>query len=320
MSLPLVSVIILNWNGKNHIVECLSSVTASTYSNLEIIVVDNNSTDNSLDLIQGFKNISLIRNPHNIGFCAGNNKGFAYAKGKYIVTLNNDTAVNPHWLEKPVELLERDNSIGIISCRQMDYFNHNKINGLFHYADKHLSFSSFGFGELIQDKHLKSGLVIGANGASSIFRKTLINSIGGFDERFFAYHEDCDISMRAFLSGWKCLYVPEAVIFHKEGSSLKKKNKIFRYYLERNRIWFLYKYFPLSFLLKHLLNLVFWELRVFRTMVLKEHTIKLYFYAKKDALGGLSILKRERQKYITLFKNKSVEFNKFMINKKLPYT
>lgn len=318
MSQPLISIIILNWNGKEHIEECLSSVLASKHANLEIIVVDNASTDCSGNCIRKIKKVSLIENSCNVGYAAGNNIGFGAAKGKYIVTLNNDTAVEPEWLDKPLEELEENDTIGVISCRQMDYFNRNIINGLYHYPDKSLLFRAYGNGDPINREHLNTGFVISANGASSIFRKEMLDKIGGFDERFFAYHEDCDIGMRAFLAGWKCLYVPDAVIYHKEGSSFKKRSKTFNYYFERNRLWFLYKYFPLSFLLQHLAQIAIWEMRVSRIKIFKEHIGRQYIRAKADSLKGLSMFKSERHKNISLFKSKQIEFEKFIRNKIIP--
>lgn len=312
---PLVSIIILNWNGKEHIGECLSSVLASNYPTFEIIVVDNASTDGSIDIIKQTEKVILIQNQCNAGFAAGNNIGFSAAKGKYVVTLNNDTTVEPDWLNEPVRRFENEEKTGLISCRQMDYYKRELINGLYHYPDEKLLFRSKGFGEKLNHEHLKAGYVISANGASSIFRKEMLDSIGGFDERFFAYHEDCDIGMRAFLAGWNCLYVPEAVIYHKEGASFKKKNNTFNYYFHRNRFWFLYKFFPVSSLLRHSFQIFFWELRIARIKILKERIAKQYLRAIKDSFTGLPMFKSERKKNTVLFRAKEIEFNKFLNEK-----
>ena len=309
---PLVSIVILNWNGKEHIDECLSSVLASNYPNFEVIVVDNASTDGSVDIIKQKKRVILIQNKCNTGFAAGNNIGFSAAKGKYIVTLNNDTCVASDWLNEPVRRFENDEKTGIISCRQMDYYKRDIINGLYHYPDETLLFRARGFGKN-WTMSMKSGFVISANGASSIFRKEMLDSIGGFDERFFAYHEYCDIGMRAFLAGWNCLYVPVAVIYHKEGASFKKKNNTFNYYFHRNRFWFLYKFFPVSSLLRHSFQIFFGNYELPELKFLKNES-ESNIFAQLKTPSRFSMFKSERKRNTVLFA-KETEFNKFLNEK-----
>jgi GT2 family glycosyltransferase len=121
---PLVTIVILNWNGKEHLQECIDSVIKSLYSALEIILADNGSTDGSIEFVKShFPSVIILENKENLGYAEGNNRGIGIAHGKYVVTLNNDVVVEPDWLDKPVEYLENDPQIGSISCRQMSYYN-----------------------------------------------------------------------------------------------------------------------------------------------------------------------------------------------------
>ena len=307
---PLVSIIILNYNGASLIEECLDSVTHLHYQPIEIIVVDNNSSDNSLDVLKTYNIIKIIENKKNYGYAEGNNIGIRQCSGKYIATLNNDMTVDPLWLNEPVKILETYPDIGIISCRQMSYYKHNYIDGLYHTIKSDLTFLPYGHNHPLNQKkqYLQAGYVISANGGSAILRKDMISQIGSFDSRFFAYLDETDLCMKAFIKGWSCYYVPNAVVYHKGSVSFKKTGAIQYYYRERNRLWFLYKYFPSSFILKHFLFLLIMELRVIRVICLKLRKPDLYFKARLDAINQLSAYSDERKCNIKLIKKRWSHF------------
>ena len=320
MSTPLVSIIILNWNGLKCIRECLESVVATNYTTTEIIVVDNGSTDGSHNIAKKFSNVRLVALEKNIGFAAGNNAGFKIAKGKYIATLNNDVIVEPDWLQQPTELFEHYPSIGIVACRQMNYYHRDRIDCLYTYPLHSLLFEPMGVGKIFTNDNLFSrpGQVIGAGGASAIYRKEVVNAFGGFDERYYAYHEESDLCMRAFLDGWKCAYAPSAVVFHRGSFSFGRIKRQFAFYHERNRVWFIYKFYPFAYILKNVFWICIMELRLLRVWIFKRKLGGAYFSARYHGFLGLVRLREERKIYTAKFKEKQAIFNQFLRQKKLP--
>jgi len=313
MNDALVSIVILNWNGKEHLVDCLESVLQTTYAPLEIIVVDNGSTDGSVSLVRSkYASVQILENGQNLGYAEGNNRGFQKARGEFVVTLNNDVVVEPTWLNKPIHYLENDARIGIVSCRQMNYYDHSLIDSLFHYPAPDLSFARVGHGEPFDPAswHNVPGYVIAPNGGSAIYRKEMFQQVGGFDIFFFAYHDETDLGMRAFLSGWKCLFVPEAVVYHKDGASFKKTSGKAHYFHVRNKLWFMYKYFPASFIVKHLDGIAIEELRLFKRLIFKEKVPLVYLMAKVDGITGIFKYANTRKKYTGIFCQYRDDFNR----------
>lgn len=307
---PLVSVIILNFNGAELLEECISSVEKTSYAPCEIMVVDNNSTDDSLKLLESFPKVKVIRNRENYGYAEGNNIGISRSEGKYFVTLNNDVTVEPDWLDKPVALLEKYLQIGAISCRQMSYTNKERIDGLFHFFQPDLTLIPLGEGcSPDDDPYFRmTGRVFSVNGGSAVIRRKMFDDVGGFDRRFFAYLDEVDLCMRAFLHGWWSIYVPEAVVYHKGSVSFKKTGVRKYYYRERNRLWFLYKYFPISFLIRHIIPIVVMELRVIRVMCLKLLKPGWYLKARFDAIRGFSEYRLERKENLRFLRSRWLEF------------
>lgn len=293
---PLVSIVVLNWNGENLIEDCISSINELNYKNLEVIVVDNNSTDKSLKIISNFPDIKLIQNSSNIGFAAGMNIGIKNSNGKYVATLNNDVEVDRNWLKRPIEILESNNSIGIISCRQMIHGQNDKIDVIYNYMNHYLlpqpEYKEFHFNSNLTNKE---GYVFSASGASAIYRKAMLNKIGLFDERFFAYHEESDLHTRALFHAWKCFFVPSSVVFHKGSKSFNKMSPTFHYFHERNRWWYIWKNFPVSIIITNAVWLILMELRIFRVIAFKSKCPMVYLKAKYDSLRGLYQFTPERK-------------------------
>jgi GT2 family glycosyltransferase len=316
----LISVVILNWNGLDCILECIESVEKSVYKNIEIIVVDNASTDGSLQLIKNrFPLVQLLELDENIGYAAGNNRGFQKARGKFIATLNNDVVVVPTWLNQPAAFLENDETIGIIACRQMNLKNPEIIDCLYTYPFRSLLFQSMGNGKHFTQSTLFSrpGYVIGAGGASAIYRKKLLDALGGFDERYFAYHEESDLCMRAFLSGWKCVYAPSAVVYHRGSFTFNRLKKKFVFYHERNRVWFIYKFYPIEFILKNCIFVSFMILRLIRVYLIKRKAGLGFLSAWFQGLNGMNRFHAERKINIGKFREKQKLFNYFLKQKKI---
>jgi len=293
---PLVSIIILNYNGAALLQECITSVEKTRYAPVEIMVVDNASTDDSIILLEKFPGVKISGNKRNYGYAEGNNIGIAQSRGKYFVTLNNDVTVEPDWLDKPLAHLEGNERIGAVSCRQMSYADHEIIDGLFHYFKPDLTMLPFGeqrkMGE--DPRFSMTGRVFSANGGSAVIRRKMFDEVGGFDARFFAYLDEVDLCMRAFLYDWWVVYAPEAVVYHKGSVSFKKTGIRKYYFRERNRFWFLYKYYPVSYLLKHVIPLLIMELRVIRVMCVVMLKPQWYFKARLEAITGFRKYKAVR--------------------------
>jgi GT2 family glycosyltransferase len=299
---PKVSIVVLNWNGQLYLENCLNSLLQTTYPDLEIIVVDNASTDGSEKIVSKFKSVKLVQSTKNLGYAGGNNIGFTHATGKYVVALNNDMLVEPDWLTDPIQYMESDSKIGICGCRQMR-FDKTTVDGLFQILKKDLRSLAVKAGEPYDHEcaSYKAGYVIGVNGGSAIYRKNLLDDLKGFDEHFFGYYEDIDICMRAFIRGWKILYVPSAVVYHIGSASFKKNPRNSVYLLERNRFWFIYKNFSISIILKHLFFIILYEIRNFRGSLFGFKDPGLYFKARIDAFKGFKNLSSERKVNTRLF-------------------
>lgn len=311
--MPLVSVIIVNWNGAEVLPECLESLLRLNHKEIEIIIVDNASTDNSIDIVEKTcgGRAKIVRLDKNAGFAAGMNAGFENAAGEFFATLNNDMTVEPSWLNQPIEFL-RDESVGIVSCRQMNYYDRAKIDGLYHRVTKDLTLMPVGSGrEFSGELFTAPGYVISANGGSAIIRAETARALGGYDAGFFGYMEETDFCMRAFLRGWRCAYAPNAVVYHMDGFSFKKNRGNQYYYRERNRVWFLYKNIPAWDILTRLPYILIMELRVIRVFLIKAKKPGLYLKARIDALRGLCRYRLVRKENTTLFRKKRAEFYRF---------
>jgi GT2 family glycosyltransferase len=322
MSEPLISVVILNWNGLDCITDCIESVEKALYKNIEIIVIDNASTDGSQEIVKTrFPNVKLLELKENIGFAAGNNRGFKKAQGKFVATLNNDVVVTPTWLDQPVEFFENEETVGIIACRQMNFYNREMIDCLYTYPLRSLLFNSMGTGKIFSQTDLfcKPGYVIGAGGASAIYRKKMLDELGGFDERYFSYHEESDLCMRAFLTGWKCLYSPLAVVYHRGSFSYNRMRRQFVLFHERNRIWFIYKFFPFEFIVLNFFPIVFMLFRLIRVYGFKRKAGFGFISAWLQGLLGKSRFHDDRKMHVNNFKEKRQLFLQFLKYKKLEH-
>jgi hypothetical protein len=321
MANPLVSIVVLNWNGDGYLQECLSSVCKTEYAGIEIIVVDNGSTDDSLAWLRRQEKIALIENSRNEGFARGNNTGFAHARGRYVVALNNDMVVEPSWLNEPVRRLEEDAGVGIVACRQMNYRDRETVDVLYHIIAKDLSFFPCGRGKRYASMPgaKNAGYVLSASGGSAVYRKKMLDEIGGYDERFFAYCEDADLSMRAFLAGWKCLFVPGAVAYHRGSASFARVPEKVSFYGQRNRYLLMYKYFPFSLILARLPWIVNSERRTMQHICLGQGSPGSYFSILRGIVSDYKKFKSERKENIELLKQKRGEFKR-LLEKSIIYT
>ena len=231
---PLVSIIVLNYNAGNLLLNCIESIKKSTYTNLEILVVDNISSDSSQTKCkEEHPDIRLIQNKRNLGYCGGNNVGIKEARGEFIVILNPDTIVEHSWIS---ELISAYNEFGegLYQPKILSLNEENVIQS----TGNMLHIFGFGFardkGNKITNKIEEIEKIGYASGTCLFTSREVINKVGLLDEFLFLYHDDLDLGWRAAQIGINSYYVPKSKIFHVESYSLKWSSKKF-YWLERNR-------------------------------------------------------------------------------------
>ena len=239
----LVSIIVVNWNGKEHLKDCFTSLKKQTYVPLELLLIDNASVDDSVEYVkEHFPTVSVFINSENRGFGGAVNRGVEKAKGEYILFLNNDLYLDERCVEKMVDMVEGE-GVGAIVPKILYFDNKNRINS---------------FGNLINylglacpkyiDEEDKATREVEETACGGIFliRKNLFEEVGGFDQEFFMYHEDHDLSWRIRLRGKKLMVNPKAVMYHKYHFS---KNPKKFYYSEKNRLQLVLKNYRVKTLL-----------------------------------------------------------------------
>lgn len=251
VSSPLVSIIIVNWNGLKFLETCLSSIFKQSYQAFEVILVDNGSTDGSLEFIRSkFPGPRIIVNEKNLGFAKANNQGIEIARGRYIATLNNDTEVDREWLKKLIEAAgSSDQRIGMWGPKILSMQERTRIDsvgGLLIYRDG----IARGRGRSEEDKGQYDRVedILFPSACSALYRKDMLDEIGYFDEDFFAYSEDSDLGFRARLAGWGAVSVPDAVVYHHYSGSTGKYSETKAFLVERNHLWLAIKNFPVTML------------------------------------------------------------------------
>ena len=259
---PLVSIIILNYNAGDLLINCVNSVFKSNYENFEVIVVDNVSTDDSHKKCkERFEKIQLIENSENFGYCEGNNIGIKKSKGEYIVILNPDTIVNSDWLEKLFEAYKK-NGEGLYQPKLLTSFDKKRINSLGNMINIFGFGYSKGKGTIDKDELNEIEEIGYASGACLFTSIDVFKKIGLFDSFLFAYHDDLDLGWRAHHLGIKSYIVSTAIVFHAESFSFKWSKKKF-YLLERNRWYCLLTHYSRRTFFKILPSLILIEIIVF---------------------------------------------------------
>ncbi len=245
---PHLSVIIPNWNGRQLLTECLAALRAQTFRDFEIIVVDNGSHDGSLEwLLDHAPEVIVIRNEVNLGFAAANNQGFQAARAPLIVALNNDALPEPDWLQVLVETAERETWAGMLACRILRRDPAGVIDSLGIEVDRAGVAWNRAWGRPYTDRLVNTPCeVFGPSGAAALYRRALLDQIGLFDEDLFAYYEDVDLAWRAQWAGWRCLYVPGAVVHHVHSATSKLGSPFKARLLGRNKWWVIAKNYPFA--------------------------------------------------------------------------
>jgi GT2 family glycosyltransferase len=244
---PLISVIIVNWNRKPMLEDCLRSLEAQRFPDFEVIVVDNGSIDGSLALLQdpGRKSIRVIANPENRGFCAANNQGIAAAQGELIALLNNDAEADPGWLASLAEAARREPGYSMFASKIVSHDDPGVIDKVGHLIYPDGQNRGRGSGERDHGQYDRVEEVAWPDGCAALYRRAMLDRIGGFDEDFFAYADDAELGLRARIAGYRALAVPSALVRHRLGSTLGRYSPERLFLIERNRLWLVFKLFPL---------------------------------------------------------------------------
>lgn len=250
MKRPLVSIIVLNYNGSHDTNKCLQSIALTTYLNYEVILIDNGSSDNS-DLVKrtSVKNLHYYKLNKNLGFTGGNNFGLKKCRGKYVAFLNNDAVVDKRWLAYLVKAAESDSSIAVLQPKILKMDERNR----FDYAGAAGGFiDKYGYpftrGRIFETEEIDQGQydnqrpIFWASGAAMMVRKSVINKVGGlFDESFFNYMEEIDFCWRVWRRGFQVVSCPRSMVYHKGAATASKNLFLKRYWEHRNNLMLLAK-------------------------------------------------------------------------------
>ena len=245
----------MTWNRRNLLHACLQSLTSQNLNQpFEVVVVDNGSTDGSPEMfVKEYMNSTrfrarLIRNPHNRGFCAANNQGFAASDTEFVALLNNDAEAHPDWLAKLLAAFDGRPDVGMAASKILVHEDPQRIDKAGHLIYPDGQNRGRGSGELDRGQYDRVEEILWPDGCAAMYRRAMLDEIGGFDEDFFAYADDAELGLRAQIAGWKCVYIPNAVVRHRRGATLGLRSSRRLELIERNRVLLAVKLFPWSLL------------------------------------------------------------------------
>jgi GT2 family glycosyltransferase len=278
----IVSFIIVNYNGEKTLRKCLKSVVNQDFAKekMEIIVVDNNSSDKSERIVKKFKGVKLIKNKRNVGFCKGNNIGIKVSKGSFIALINNDAVLEKKWCGKMIEKISGDEKIGVLGCR-INYGDSEEIWA----AGAEIIFPGFA-------KHLKLNEekeVDYVAFAAALIRKSSLKN-GGFDEKFFMYGEDAEMCKRIRLKGFRVVLYPRAIARHYVEKNRVSANE--EYYINRNRAYYYTKFYSMPLKILYFIAdiLLFFNIFLIYRIFREPRRIKFFNKIIKSRIDSISLM------------------------------
>jgi GT2 family glycosyltransferase len=289
----LINVLIVNWNGRAFLSKCLDGLRSQVYPSLCVTVVDNGSDDRSVDFIaRDFPEVKIIELSGNLGFSRANNIALENVDAEYVALLNNDAIPRPSWLGGLVEALESHPEAGFAASKMVFYNNHGIIDRA---GDV---YTRAGTG-LLRGRGKPSGsydkqeYVFGACAGAALYRTEMLREVGLFDEDFFILYEDVDLSFRAQLRGYKCIYVPDAVVYHVGSGSIGEDTPTSVYYSHRNLEWVYLKNMPAGLIRRTIVGHLIYDLASMFFFMAKGRGGD-YLRAKWHALKGMRTALRKR--------------------------
>jgi GT2 family glycosyltransferase len=256
-------VIIPNWNGIRHLSTCLNALRCQTYPNLEVILVDNASTDESVALVgRDYPEVTIMQLDENLGLTGGINRGIQIARGEIIVPLNNDTQVASGWAEALATALLDHPDAGMAASKMLLFDRRDTL----HSAGDAYGVNGIPINRGVWQKDTgqfdEDVYIWGGCGGAVAYCRAMLDDIGLLDEDLFMYCEDVDLNWRAQLAGYKCVFAPRAVVYHH--LSATGGGEIASFYTGRNTLWVLFKNYPGALLRRHWLAVVRAQLKIAR--------------------------------------------------------
>ena len=259
---PRVTVVIPNWNTREFLGPCLKSLRRQTFRDFETVLVDSASTDGSVGFVEThFPEVRTVALPENRGFSGAANAGIGASGAEFVVLLNNDTEQDPGWLGALVRAADLRPEAGLFASKLVDFEDRRRLDGAGDALRRNGLPYRLGHGETDRGQFGREEFVFGACAAAALYRRSVFEKVGLFDEDFFAYCEDGDVSFRAQLAGFRCLYVPGAVVYHVGSVSTGGKRSATATRLgTRNGLLLLVKNLPGSLVLSYLPSIMLGQL------------------------------------------------------------
>lgn len=293
----LVSVVIPNWNGKRFLSGCLDSLLCQTYRNLEIIIVDNGSHDGSVEFLKdNYPQVHLVTFPHNTGFSIAVNRGIRESQGEMVSLLNNDTIVDRNWLGEMVKALHEHPEVGSVGCKMLAYDDSFVLDGAGDGYRRGGLPGRIGHRERDTGRFDVPRYILGACGGAALYRHDMFEEIGLLDEDYFAYLEDVDFGLRAQSAGYKCFYVPTAIVYHLGCGTTGSGYSPLVVRLSAQNNWnTIVKNIPLALLIKFLPQILYWQLYYLAVCSVRGGQVIPWFQGTFRALKLLPKMLRKRR-------------------------
>ena len=248
-----MTVVVVNWNRSKLLKACLESLAAQRFERFDVTVVDNGSHDGSVEMINAIRDtfpvrLHLIKNLSNVGFCAANNQGIAASEAQFIALLNNDAEADPGWLAALHDVIRTSGDVGMAASKILVWEDPTRIDKAGHLMFPDGQNRGRGSGQTDRGQFDRVEESLWPDGCAAMYRRAMLDEIGGFDEDFFAYADDAELGLRGRIAGWTCLYAPGAVVRHHRGASLGLGSARRLTLIERNRVLLAVKLFPWNLL------------------------------------------------------------------------
>jgi GT2 family glycosyltransferase len=290
----MVSIVVPNWNGKRYLESCLSCLRAQTYPETEVILVDGGSTDGSIEFVKGsYPEARILLLGENKGFSKAANEGLRIARGEFVALLNNDTMADSGWITELVKGITSSIEIGFCASKILRAPGGKTIDTAGDCYTRYGVAKKRGR-DLEANRFDQPELVFGACAAAALYRKSMLEEIGFFDEDLFCVYEDVDLSFRAQLAGYRCLYIPTAIVRHTVGGTMGTDNDFTLYYGQRNMETVFFKNMPGKLLIKYLTPHIAYLLLAF-TYNLTRGKGRIYVRSKVDALKQMARTLQKRR-------------------------